>query len=201
MGRIVVNAFVTLDGVMQAPGGPDEDPSGGFSHGGWQRGFDDEDLIPEWESRTEALLLGRTTYDIWKHAWGVWPEDAPGMMGEFTRRYNRVPKYVVAHSDPGLTWQNSHLVGPDFGSAIREIRQAHDGEIRVWGSSQVIRALAAYDLIDEIRTITYPLVLGTGKRLFGDGFPTTRFELAEARGLASGLIVSTYRRASAADRG
>src|SRR5919202_3723265 len=125
MSRIVVQEFITLDGVVQAGGGPDEDREGGFEHGGWTNEFDGRDdgegeaLVAEWESRTEALLLGRTPYEIWAGAWGVWPEDAEGLMGEFTRRYNRVPKYVASRTLTELGWRNSHLLGPDVPSTVR----------------------------------------------------------------------------------
>ncbi|MEP6482407.1 MAG: dihydrofolate reductase family protein [Rhodoglobus sp.] len=202
MGSIVVQAFVTLDGVSQAPGGAEEDTEGGFTHGGWQLAYDDHDLdgergsiVEEWESKTETLLLGRKTYDIWKNAWGVWNEDAPGFMGELTRRYNRVPKYVASHSTIDLPWKNSHQLGPDLPRAVRKLRQERDGEIRVWGSTVLIRTLAEHDLVDEYRLAVYPLVLGTGKKVFSDEFPLTRLALAESRTLKSGVLVNTYRRA------
>src|SRR5262245_51170030 len=118
MSAIVVQAFVTLDGVVQAGGAPDEDREGGFEHGGWASGFAErmdtlgemEKITAEWESRTEALLFGRKTYDIWSAAWGVWDENAPGLMGELTRRYNRVPKYVATRTLEKLAWRNSQIL-------------------------------------------------------------------------------------------
>jgi dihydrofolate reductase len=196
MSRIVVQEFMTLDGVIQGPGGADEDVENGFEHGGWQMGYEGGDLIPEWESKTEALLLGRKTYDIWASAWGVWDENAPGMMGEFTRRYNRVPKYVASRTLTSLDWQNSHLLGDDVPRAVAALREAPGGEIRVWGSADLIATLAAHDLVDEYRLLIHPLVLGTGKKLFPDGFPFSRFRLVEGRALESGIIVAIYQRAS-----
>jgi len=199
--RIVVQEFITLDGVMQAPGASDEDPENGFDHGGWQMNFpggedDNDSSITDWESKTEALLLGRKTYEIWEGAWGVWPEDAPGFMGEFTRRYNRVPKYVASRTrtPDSLVWKNSHLLGDDLAAEVAELRRQPGGEIRVWGSSVLIRSLAEHDLVDEYRLVMYPLILGTGKKLFPDGFPGARFTLAEHRALPSGVVISIYKR-------
>jgi dihydrofolate reductase len=198
MGSIVVQTFLTLDGVAQAPGAADEDASDGFPYGGWQTAYDDEDTVPEWEKRTRALLLGRRTYEIFANAWGVWNEDAPGFQGELTRLYNRIPKYVASNTLTEVGWKNSYLLGPDVPDAVRRVREETGGEIRVWGSTVLIRTLAEHDLIDEYRLMVFPLVLGTGKRLFSDGFPTSRLSLVESRTAASGIVVSTYRRAQEA---
>ena len=195
MSPIVVQTFVTLDGVAQGPGAPDEDLEGGFEHGGWQEGYDLADLLLEWESKTEALLLGRKTYDIWAQAWAVWPEDAPGLMGEFTRRYNRVPKYIASHTQTSFDWKNSHHLGMDVPAAVRALQVPPGGEVRVWGSLDLIRTLAEADLVVEYRIITYPVVLGTGKKLFGDGFPVTKLALVSSELHPSGVVVSIYRRA------
>lgn len=199
MGAIVVQEFVTLDGIAQAPGGSDEDLEGGFPYGGWQMDFDradtsetSENPVAEWESRTEALLLGRVTYELFAGSWGVWDEDAPGFQGELTRLYNRVPKYVASRTLTDLSWKNSQLLGPDVAAAVAQVRTDTDGEVRVWGSTQLVRTLAEHDLIDEYRLMVYPIVLGTGKRLFGDGFPVSRLELASSRALASGVLINTY---------
>ena len=202
MSTIVVQAFITLDGVVQGGGGPGEDREGGFDLGGWAMDYDDqmdklgegEEIIREWESKTEALLLGRKTYEIWARAWGVWDENAPGMQGELTRRYNRIPKYVASRTLTEVGWKNSQLLGPDVPAAVAKLRAEPGGEIHVWGSTELIRTLAEHDLIDEYRLAVYPLVLGTGKKLFPDGFPLSRFTLAESRALKSGVVVNTYRR-------
>ncbi|GAA0416380.1 dihydrofolate reductase family protein [Leifsonia naganoensis] len=205
MSSIVVQEFITLDGVIQAPGGSTEDDERGFPYGGWQMDFDrergggnaDDNVVVEWEERTEALLLGRRTYDIWSQAWGVWPEDAPGLQGEFTRRYNRVPKYVASRTLTELGWKNSQLLGDDVPGAVAALREQPGGEIRVWGSANLIQTLGAHGLVDEYRLMVYPIVLGTGKKLFPDGFPRTTFDVAETRTLASGVQINVYRKTSA----
>jgi dihydrofolate reductase len=193
MGSIVVQSFITLDGVVQGVGRPDEDPEGGFEYGGWQDGYDDEDIIRESESKTEALLLGRKTYDIFARSWGVWDEDAEGFVGELTRLYNRIPKYVASRTLTNATWKNTQLLGPDVPGAVQKLRAQPGGEIRVWGSTELIATLAEHDLIDEYRLIVHPIVLGTGKKLFREGFPRSSFSLVGTRSLPSGLIVTTYR--------
>jgi dihydrofolate reductase len=202
MSTIVVQAFITLDGVVQSGGGPDEDREGGFEHGGWALAYDAQrdtlgeigEIVGEWESRTEALLLGRRTYEIFAGSWGVWDENAEGQQGELTRRYNRIPKYVASRTLTEVGWQNSQLLGPDVPAAVAKLRAEPGGEIRVWGSTKLIRTLAEHDLIDEYRLAAYPLVLGTGKKLFSEGFALARLTLVESRALRSGVLVNTYRR-------
>ncbi|THG29886.1 dihydrofolate reductase family protein [Naasia lichenicola] len=202
MSRIVVQEFVTLDGVAQAPGGSEEDLADGFEHGGWQMDYDavhDRDdeggpIIMDWESRTEALLLGRKTYEIWAGAWGVWDEHEPGSMGELTRTYNRVPKHVASRTLTELGWKNSHLLGDDVPTAVQKLREEPGGEIRVWGSLNLIRTLGAHDLVDQYRLAVYPIVLGTGKKLFAEGFRTSTFDVVESRVLKSGVIITVLRR-------
>jgi dihydrofolate reductase len=205
MGTIVAQAFITLDGVVQSGGGPDEDREGGFEHGGWMFEYDEQmdslgeiqEIVGRWESRTEALLLGRRTYEIFAGSWGVWDEHAEGLQGELTRRYNRIPKYVASRTLTEVGWQNSQLLGPDVPAAVKNLRAAPGGEIRVWGSTELIRTLAEHDLVDEYRLAVYPLVLGTGKQLFSDGFAPARLTLVETRALRSGVLVNTYRRSAA----
>lgn len=199
MSRIVVQAFSTLDGVVQGPGSADEDRSGGFERGGWQGGFALDGLIQEWESRTAGLLLGRKTYELWAGYWGTAPLDAPGFEGDLTRIYNRVPKYVASTTLPAVDWQNSRLLGADVAADVAGLRAEPaegDGELRIWGSTELVRTLAAANLIDEYRLLTYPLVLGEGKRLFADGFPFGTLLLAESRPLSSGVVLSVYRPAA-----
>ena len=116
-------------------------------------------------------------------------------MGELTRRYNRVPKYVASRTLTKVGWKNSYLLGPDVPAAVGKLRAKPGGEIRIWGSTELIRTLADHDLVDEYRLVVYPLVLGTGKKLFSDGFALGRLTLVETRALRSGVLVNTYRRA------
>jgi dihydrofolate reductase len=165
-----------------------------------QNGYDDDQggaIVGEWEGRTEALLLGRRTYEIFAGSWGVWDENAEGLQGELTRRYNRIPKYVASRTLTEVGWQNSQLLGPDVPAAVEKLRAEPGGEIRVWGSTVLIRTLADHDLVDEYRLFVYPLVLGSGKKLFSDGFALARLTLVETRALPSGVLVNTYRRPDA----
>ena len=199
MSTIVVQAFITLDGVVQAGGGPDEDRDGGFEHGGWAMPYFNQEGGEEIDRlfKNFDLLLGRKTYEIFARSWGVWDENAPGLQGELTRRYNRIPKYVASRTLTEVGWQNSRLLGPDVPVAVKKLRAEPGGEIRVWGSTQLIRTLAEHDLVDEYRLAVYPLVLGTGKKLFSDGFALARLTLVETRALRSGVVVNTYRRSDA----
>lgn len=204
MSSIVVQAFVTLDGVVQGGGAPDEDREGDFELGGWATGFDAEhggdelgELIWKWETKTEALLLGRKTYEIWADSWGVWDENAGGLQGALNKRYNSIPKYVASNTLTELGWKHSQLLGPDVPSAVERLRAEQGGEpggeIRVWGSTELVRTLAEHDLVDEYRLVVYPLVLGSGKTLFASGWPATRLTLVESRALESGVVVNTFR--------
>lgn len=205
MSKIVVQAFVTLDGVVQSGGAPDEDREGGFQHGGWTMEYDKQmdeggeidDVVSAWERKAEALLLGRKTYEIFAGSWGVWDENAPGMQGELTRRYNAIPKYVASRTLTRLEWKNSQLLGTDVPAEVGRLRAKPGGEIRVWGSTRLIATLAEHDSVDEYRLAVYPIVLGTGKKLFSDGFPLARLALVESRALRSGVLVNTYRRSGA----
>ncbi len=206
MSSIVVQAFISLDGVIQSDEGTEDNGDAGFPYGNWPIDYDadqpDEEgneIVRQWESKVEALLLGRRTYDIWANAWGVWDENAEGIDGEFTRLYNRVPKYVASRTLTEVTWKNSQLLGPDVPGAVQKLRAEPGGEIRVWGSSKLIRTLAEHDLINEYRLMVYPLVLGTGTKLFPEGFPYARFTTVESRLLASGVVVNTYRRSDDGD--
>jgi dihydrofolate reductase len=202
MSTIVVQAFITLDGVVQGGGAPDEDRDGGFELGGWALGHDKEmdpggemdRIVGEWEERTDALLLGRKTYDIFARSWGVWDENAAGLQGQLTRRYNRVPKYVASRTRTELRWKGSELLGDDIPAEVRALRAKPGREIRVWGSTELIRILGEHDLVDEYRLAVYPVVLGTGKKLFADGFTHTKLVMAETRAIRSGVVITTYRR-------
>lgn len=164
MGRIHIDLFTTLDGVAQAPGGPEEDPEGGFRFGGWQAPLIDE--VSGQQIRTnladlDALLLGRKTYDIFAAYW-------PHQQGEIADPFNRVPKYVASRSTPELDWEGSELLGPDLAAAVRELRERHD-HVHVIGSIDLVQTLLAEQLFDVLTLWVHPVVLGSGKRVFPDG--------------------------------
>ncbi|WP_320671062.1 dihydrofolate reductase family protein [Patulibacter defluvii] len=174
MGRIQIDLFTTLDGVAQAPGGPDEDPESGFRFGGWQAPLIDEvvgEQIRAGMSSLDALLLGRKTYDIFA---GYWPHQS----GEIAGRLNPVPKYVASRSTPELPWEGSTLLGPDLAQAVREIRDRHE-DIHVIGSLDLVQTLLAERLFDHLNLWVHPLTLGTGKRVFAEGAIPANLRLRE----------------------
>ena len=168
MPKIIVNAFLTLDGVMQAPGGPDEDPEGGFSHGGWQGPYSDPvmgRLVTDGLADADGFLLGRKTYDIFSNYWPkVTDPDNP-----IATALNTRPKYVLSRTLEQVAWNNARLVKGDVLSELRRLR-AHAGQgLQTWGSTELLQVLLANDLIDEYRLFIFPVMLGSGKRLFGSG--------------------------------
>ncbi len=168
MPKIVVNAFLTLDGVMQAPGGPDEDREGGFSHGGWQAPYVDGvmlRLITEAMADADGFLLGRKTYDIFASYWPriTDPNDA------IATALNSKRKYVVSRSLERVAWSNSSLIKGDVVAEIRKLGQRPGRTVQTWGSTELLQTLLKNDLIDEYRLFVFPVVLGSGKRLFGSG--------------------------------
>ncbi|MGC0371217.1 dihydrofolate reductase family protein [Microbacterium sp. SLBN-111] len=177
-GRITIDLFITLDGVAQAPGGPDEDPSGGFPFGGWQAPFLDEVVgarVVGGIAETDALLLGRRTYDIFA---GYWPHHTTGVDGDIGTRFNAIPKYVASRSAPVLEWAGSSLLGPDLPSEIARLRERHQN-VHVIGSVDFVQSLLAEQLYDELALWQYPLVLGQGKKVFPDGAVPTTLALLE----------------------
>ncbi len=201
MRQIVVSTFVTLDGVMQAPGGPEEDPSGGFAHGGWSVGYWDDVMgqaMGESMGQPFDLLLGRKTYEIfaayWPHAK---PEDGADVL-------NNATKYVVSSTLDKAEWQNSHLIRPggpgerdvpDVPEQIRRLKEQDGPEIQVHGSSHLIQTLLEHDLVDRYFLRIYPVVLGTGKRLFGSGTVPAGLRLVDSKTATTGVIIATYERA------
>src|SRR5690242_20062908 len=179
MPRIVVNAFLTLDGVMQAPGGPDEDPEGGFAHGGWQAPYLDDvgrRLITEGFADADGFLLGRKTYDIFS---GYWPKVTdPG--NAIAVALNSRPKYVVSRSLERVTWNNSKLIKGDVVAELQKLRREPGRSVHTWGSTELAQTLLAHDLIDEFRLFVYPVLLGTGKRLFGSGTTPAALKVVES---------------------
>ena len=170
-GRIHIDLFTTIDGVSQAPGGPDEDTDSGFAFGGWQAplaGALDGEQIMAGIRATDALLLGRRTYDIFA---GYWPHQLDGSENEIARKFDEIPKYVASRGAPELTWRDSHLLGSDLAAEITALRERHE-QVHVIGSIDFSRTLVADRLFDQLNLWVYPIVLGAGKRLFDpDGPP------------------------------
>jgi len=192
MREILAITHVTLDGVMQAPGGPDEDTSGGFTHGGWSvpyRGEAGGQAIGEIVAREFDMLLGRRTYENFASSW---PNNGEHPIG---KAFNKATKYVVTRSLDRLDWENSHRIGGDVVGEVRRLKASEGPELHIWGSSELLQTLIAADLVDEFRMFVFPVVLGAGKRLFGNGIPPRRFSLVASRSTPSGLIINTYRSA------
>ena len=192
MRNIVAITQVTLDGVMQSPGGPEEDPRNGFSHGGWAMPFVDaaaRQVIGETIAGAFAMLLGRRTYDIFA---GHWPNQGDHPIG---KAFNRATKYVVTRRLDPLDWKHSVRIGGDVVKGIRRLKASDGPVLHVWGSSELLQTLMAADLIDEHRLWVFPLVLGKGKRLFESGVPPRGVSLVENRITPRGVLVVTYRSA------
>lgn len=168
-GRILIDLFMTLDGVAQGPGGIDEDPSGGFEFSGWQAGYPSSGMgetVSQGMQRLDALLLGRRTYDIFA---AYWPHHTEGPSGEIGRLFDRVPKYVATRdADLELSWKGSVRVGADLELEIADLRRMHD-EVHVIGSIDLVHSLLAERLFDELNLWVYPILLGAGKKVFDDG--------------------------------
>jgi dihydrofolate reductase len=190
--KIVVSEFLTLDGVMQAPGSPDEDREGGFDQGGWQMQFFDEDqmkVVSEGIAETDAYLFGRKTYEIFAGFWPTQPDDDP-----FAATLNGKPKYVVSGtlSEP-LEWRNSSLVRGDAAAEIAKLKAQPGKNISVLGSGELVQMLAEKGLVDEYWLMICPIVLGDGKRLFRDGFAPTSFEVVDSATNSKGAVMATFR--------
>ncbi len=183
--------MITLDGVMQAPGGPQEDTSGGFKYGGWTAPYTDEafgKIIEKELSVPFDLLLGLRTYTTWA---AYWPEQDGAIGGPF----NKAKKYVVSDEAVDLTWKESVLIDGDVAAKIKALK-AEDGPVlHVWGSTVLLQTLLGNDLVDELRLRIYPITLGGGKRLFGDGTIPAAFKLTDSQALPSGVILANYKRA------
>jgi dihydrofolate reductase len=195
MGKLIVTEFVTLDGVAQAPGGPDEDPDGDFPHGGWQAPLFDQEagrVMFEQATSMDALLLGRKTYEIFAGYWPSAPEEIP-----FTGLLNGVPKYVASRTlaDP-LAWQGSTVVAEDLAEGITSLKDRHD-EIHVIGSLDLVQALLRFGLIDRLNLWLYPLLLGRGKHVFAGGTVPTALRLTESVTYPNGSLHLAYETAGA----
>ena len=185
MGRIVVTEFVSLDGVVEDPGGSED-----FKYGGWSFEFDrgaegDEFKLDEARA-SEALLLGRVTYEGFAEAW-------PSREGEFADRFNAMPKYVVSSTLTQPEWTNSTVLeGGDLVETVSKLKRQADGDVVVHGSVQLAQTLIAHDLVDELRLMVFPVVLGTGKRLFGDPGEKKTLRLVDSKVVGDGIVILTY---------
>jgi dihydrofolate reductase len=190
MGRIVVTEFVSLDGVIEDPGG-----SEAFEHGGWSfeisRGEEGDKFKLDETMQTDALLLGRITYEGFADAW-------PSREGEFADRFNEMPKYVVSTTLEDPDWNNSTVLEGDVVEAVSNLRRDADGDIVVHGSGQLVHTLLEHDLVDELRLMVFPVVLGSGKRLFGDATEKKPWTLTGSRAVGDGVLILVY--TPAADR-
>jgi dihydrofolate reductase len=197
MRQLVVSTFMSLDGVMQAPGGPEEDPAGGFEHGGWSVPHWDE-VMMGWMGESMGkpfdLVLGRKTYEIFA---AHWPHvDEPG-----AAELNAATKHVASRTVDRLDWQNSQLLEGDVPDAVRRLKQQDGPELQVHGSSNLLQTLQGDDLVDEYRLMIFPVVLGFGKRLFEEGVTPVGLGLAESRISSTGVLIARYRRAGEVGHG
>jgi|SRR5690606_37653852 len=193
MRQLVVGAFTTLDGVMQAPGGPEEDRDGGFEHGGWLVPFFDDEfagLMSDWTQQAGAYLLGRKTYEMFASSWpnSTDPSDRSAVA------LNTRPKYVASRTLSELAWNNSSLVTGDVATAVSRLKSGGGDEIQVHGNSQLLQTLLEHDLVDTLRIWQFPVLVGQGKRLFGSGTMPRSFGLVETRNNTKGAVLHVYER-------
>ncbi|WP_037681420.1 dihydrofolate reductase family protein [Streptomyces griseus] len=191
MGKLVLTTFVTLDGVYQAPGGPQEDTSGGFDQGGWSVPYGDEDFgrfVTEVFDRVGAFLLGRRTYDIFASYWPKMTDPADPIASKL----NGLPKYVASSTltDPG--WAHTTVIAGDLAKEVTALKERTDGELQVHGSGALARSLLALDLVDTVHLMTFPVVLGAGRRLFTEGSLPTAFRHTAGRITAAGVSIQSY---------
>jgi dihydrofolate reductase len=190
MGRIVVTEFVSVDGVMEDPGGSED-----FEHGGWSfefnRGEEGDKFKVEEALESEALLLGRVTYEGFADAW-------PSREGEFADKFNSMPKYVVSSTLEDPEWNNSTVLKGDVVEAVTKLKQEQDGDLVVHGSARLVQTLVEHDLFDELRLMVFPVVLGSGKRLFGDTSDKKPLRLADSKMVGDGVAILIYEPAAKA---
>ncbi len=191
MRKLIVLSFITLDGVMQAPGGPEEDASGGFKFGGWSVPYFDDFLGKTMSAQMDRpfdLLLGRKTYEIFASYW-------PQVTDETGRGINEATKYVVSHRPVDTDWKTTVLIDGDAVAKIKQLKAGDGPELQVHGSGNLIQTLLKHDLVDELWLKTFPVVLGTGKRLFADGTMPAGLRVVESSVSPSGVVVASYARA------
>lgn len=202
MRKLNVLTFITLDGVMQAPGGPQEDTTGGFKYGGWVAGYWDDVLGGVMGDQLAVpfdLLLGRKTYEIFAAYWPYVKSDDPN--GPIADKFNSAKKYVASTTLRKLDWNNSTLLKGDIVQEIRNLKAQNGPELQVHGSGNLIQTLLKHDLVDELRLKIFPITLGTGKRLFSDGTIPAGFRLIDSKTSTTGVIVANYERAGKAKTG
>ncbi|HYU38609.1 MAG TPA: dihydrofolate reductase family protein [Acidimicrobiia bacterium] len=189
--KLIVGAFLSLDGVMQGPGGPDEDREGGFDLGGWLVPYADEDMgnfMVESITSTDALLLGRKTYEIFAAHWPkVTDENDP-----IATKLNSMPKYVASRTLDRVEWNNSTLLKGDAAEAVAELKRQAGGDLQTQGSTDLAQTLIRHDLVDEYRLLVYPVVLGKGKRLFREGNPPAALRLVDTKTSSTGIAMHIY---------
>lgn len=196
MRRLIASIFTSLDGVVQAPGGPNEDPAGGFRLGGWTVPYADEAIGKHVTGLMAApfeLLLGRRTYEIFA---GYWPNVPAGSGSRaLADRLDRVPKHVATHRPDGLSWRGSRALGGELTEAVRALKRGEGADLLTFGSGNMVRQLLAAGLVDELSLLVYPVMLGRGKRLFGDDARISAFTLAQAAPTPGGVLITRYLRA------
>lgn len=199
MRKIITTTFVTLDGVMQAPGGPGEDTTGGFAYGGWQRSFPDDakmgPALNAFFAMPFELLLGKTTYDIFA---GFWPQAKTDL--QVAHPFNSTKKYVVSHTSFEPSWNNSTCIAGDVVSQIKQLKEEDAPDLWVWGSGNLIQTLLKQHVIDRMHLWIYPITIGSGKRLFAEGTQAENFTLVDSAIGETGIIFVTYEFAGALKR-
>ena len=196
MRKITVLEHISLDGVIQGPGGPDEDPSGGFAYGGWIAPYSDEILgaaLREQMNRPFDLLLGRKTFDIWAPYWPQHADAWPGV--------NTATKYIASNSMTSHEWQPSVFLSGDIPGKVASIKRQPGPDLNVWGSGNLLQTLMKHDLIDAFWLMVYPVTLGAGKRLFAGGTTPAAFKVTESRVTPNGVMIVNYERAGAIRNG
>ena len=192
MRKIIALTFITLDGIIQAPGGPEEDTSGGFRYGGWIVPYSDEFLgkvMEEQMNKPFDLLLGRKTYEIFASYWPHHKDEGLGI------GINKATKYVASHGTIQFTWDKSILLQGDIVDSIKKLKAQDRPELQVYGSGNLMQTLLKHDLVDELWLKIFPLTLGSGKRLFAEGTVPAAFKLIDGKVLSSGVIIANYKRA------
>ncbi len=194
MRKLIVGTFVSLDGIMQSPGGPDEDRDGGFEHGGWVFPLFDEkmgQIMTDWTNKAGGFLLGRRTYEIFAGSWpkSTDPDD------QIAVALNTRPKFVASRALDTVSWHNSSLLKGDVATEVARLKQQDGGELQVHGSGDLIQTLLKHDLVDGLRLWVFPILLGSGKRLFGEGTIPANLRLVETQVATTGAVLHVYERA------